>query len=96
MAVTLLFAGALLVALVGFARAAIDSARADGAADAAALAGVRGGPESARRAARANGATLVAFRWREGDAQVEVVVGEAHAVARARLVPDDRTGGAEG
>lgn len=76
---------------VGAARAGeviSDRARAQAAADAAALAGVHGGAPAAARAARANGASLSRFAIVDGDVVVSVsvsstVVGALSATARA-------------
>lgn len=73
----------VLLALVPLVRAAHDRASAQTAADAAALAGAAEGEPVARQVAASNGAALV--RWRAAGTQVwvEVVVGRAHAVAKA-------------
>lgn len=74
----------VLLALVPLARAAGERAQARTAADAAALAGVVEGEAAAREIAAANGATLV--RWHSAGVEVwvEVTVGRARAVAKAR------------
>lgn len=84
-AMALALACALLVSTVG-ARAA-DAARAQTAADAAALAGVDGGRSAARDMARDNGGHLEAFRDVGRVVEVEVTVGTATAVARAARLP---------
>ncbi|MGQ0432663.1 MAG: pilus assembly protein TadG-related protein [Microthrixaceae bacterium] len=73
----------VLLALVPLVRAAGERARAQTAADAAALAGAAEGEGAARELAASNGAELV--KWRAAGTQVwvEVVVGRAHAVAKA-------------
>lgn len=62
--------------------AAADRARAQTAADAAALGGVVDGEEAAAELARSNGATLLSF-VDDGD-EVQVLVGFHDAVATAR------------
>ena len=74
----------LLLALVPLARAVADEARARTAADAAALAGAAEGEDAAREVAEANGAELVHWRAEGADVWVEVRVGDARAVAKAR------------
>ena len=68
-------------------------ARAQTAADAAALAGVAEGELAANRLARRNGAELVAFDRFGSTVRVEVRVGparaEARAEARVRWVPQE-------
>ncbi|HUR49649.1 MAG TPA: M15 family metallopeptidase [Acidimicrobiales bacterium] len=59
-------------------------ARAQTAADAAALAGAAAGRQAADSEAAANRARLVDYREIDGDVQVRVRVGEATAQARAR------------
>jgi len=80
---------AALIALVPLARALEDRARARTAADAAALAGVSGGEDAARRLAAADGGRLVRFTP-EGAGGTEVVVvvqvGRASVTARAGIV----------
>lgn len=86
-AVVLLFAGMVLVGLAHLGHLALDAARADTAADAAALAGVVHGPGAAARLARADGAVLVAFERLDDDVTVTVRVGSATSTARAHLEP---------
>ena len=62
---------------------AADRARAQTAADAAALAGVQAGELEARAVAEANGAMLEVFSEELGFVYVEVRVGRASAAARA-------------
>ena len=76
--------GAALSALSGDL---LDASRARSAADAAALAGVEGGPAAAIDLAAANGATLVSWARVGSDVVVEVRVGDAVARARATNVP---------
>ena len=87
-------AGLLCLAVARLGGATIDKARANTAADAAALAAAgvlgRGGtPADAVRAARsiaaANGATLTRCRCAGGDATVDVRVNSARSRARARV-----------
>lgn len=72
----------LLVAHLG--HAADTRARAQAAADAAALAGAVDGEAAARAVAAANGAEVEAVGRQAGDAWVRVRVGRATAEARAR------------
>lgn len=72
----------LLIAHLG--HAADARARAQTAADAAALAGAVDGEEAARATAEANGAEVEVVRREGGDAWVRVRVGRATAEARAR------------
>ena len=72
----------LLIAHLG--RAADDRARAQAAADAAALAGAVDGEGAARSIAAANGAIVEVVRRDGDDAWVRVRVGRATAEARAR------------
>lgn len=85
-----LFAGVVVVALacavllVRLGVAADQRARAQAAADAAALAAAGHGEEAARSVAAANGAEIVELTMAGGHAVVEVRVGEARAEAAAR------------
>ena len=63
--------------------AMLDRQRAHTAADAAALAGVAGGPSAAADLARRNGAILVSFGRVGSVVTVVVAVGSARARARA-------------
>ncbi len=74
----------VLLALAPLADGAAQRARARAAADAAALAGAAEGEAAAREVASANGATLVQWRAAGTDVWVEVVLGDARAVAKAR------------
>ncbi|MCD9624440.1 pilus assembly protein TadG-related protein [Rhabdothermincola salaria] len=86
-------AGALaLVMVLGFgavrlAGVVTDRARAHSAADAAALAGAVEGRAAADRLAAANGGRVMAFESYGDEVEVTVRVGDAEAVARARLEP---------
>src|SRR6476659_4404496 len=73
----------LLPVLVGL----IDHARAQNAADAAALAGVTGGEGASSAIAAANHATLVAWSGSGYVVTVTVEVGAQHATARATNAP---------
>lgn len=74
----------VLLALVPLGRRADERARAQTAADAAALAGAAEGEEAAREMAQANGAKLLDW-WAAGtDVWVRVEVGESEALAQAR------------
>ena len=65
----------------------IDRVRAQSAADAAALASVRGGRAAAEQLAAVNGASLVSWRQIGPDVVVEVRAGAAVATARATDAP---------
>lgn len=67
----------------------VQSAHAQTAADAAALAGVTGGSGAAERVAGANGATVISWSAGEGDFTVTVRFGAAVATARASQQPND-------
>ena len=77
----------VLAALIlgAFGRATSDRARAQTAADAAALAGVVEGEAAAAELARVNGGELLRFQVDDGDTVVEVRVGRSVARARAAL-----------
>jgi hypothetical protein len=75
--------GAMVVGIGRFAVDLRDAAQARTAADAAALAGVAGGPDAAREMASANGAALVSINEDGDDVIVVVSVGRARASARA-------------
>ncbi|HET7487943.1 MAG TPA: pilus assembly protein TadG-related protein [Acidimicrobiales bacterium] len=77
-------AGVLCLAVGRLGGAAVDRARADTAADAAALAGAAGDRKDAAALAAANGGRLTSFERRGTDTRVEVAVGPAIASARAR------------
>ncbi|MEM7338121.1 MAG: pilus assembly protein TadG-related protein [Actinomycetota bacterium] len=73
----------LTLAVADLGRAAVDKARAQAAADAAALAGVVEGQEGAEALAAANGGVVVSFH-RDGSTVIVVVeVGAARARAAA-------------
>jgi uncharacterized membrane protein len=82
-AVFLVVAIALLV-VVGLGHQTDDRARAQSAADAAALAGARDGEGAARSIAAANHAGVESFAIRGGEVEVIVRVGRSTATARAR------------
>ena len=65
----------------------VARSRVRAAADAAALAGVGGGPDAAARLAQANGATLVSFRREGNDVTVVVSLAGQQAVATATDEP---------
>lgn len=76
--------GALLAIGVGRVGAVVvQRQRAQIAADAAALAGVRGGRATAAAVATANGAALQSFDVRDDEVLVTVTVGAVDASARA-------------
>ena len=78
---------AVTLALLPVLTALIDQARAENAADAAALAGVTGGETTSNAIAAANNATLVAWSRSGHDVTVTVQVGEQEASARATDEP---------
>lgn len=82
-ALLLVVAGGGALALGRLGGAAVSRARAQTAADAAALAGVLDGRDAAAALARDNGGRLVRFEARGGQAFVRVVVGPAVATAQA-------------
>ena len=73
----------LLIGLVALGNTADDRARAQTAADAAALAGAADGRDAARSAATANHAELESFSARGGEVEVVVRAGDSTATARA-------------
>jgi hypothetical protein len=84
--VAVLVAAVAALALGRLGTRAIGSARAQTAADAAALAGVRGGYPAASRLAEANGARLVWFTLNGREVRVRVEADDAVAEAHAVLV----------
>ena len=80
----LVLAVAVLLALVPLARGAAQRAQARTAADAAALAGAAEGEDAAREVAEANGGSLEEWHASGHEVWVEVTVGDARAVAKAR------------
>jgi hypothetical protein len=78
---------AVTLGLVPLLGALIDRQRAVAAADAAALAGVRGGRAASSMIADANGATVVAWSQAGAEVTVSVQVGEQRATARATDAP---------
>ena len=74
---------AVLVGLGGLGRDLVDRARAQTAADAAALASLEGGRAAATRLAAAHGAVIVAWSGGEDEVTVTVRRGRARATARA-------------
>jgi len=96
MAAAIVVAGILAIAVGDLGGAAVRKARADTAADAAALAAADalalGRPPgqalaAARAAAADNGATVTVCKCAGESAEVTVVLGDAHAVARAEVRP---------
>jgi uncharacterized membrane protein len=91
-AVTFLIVLVLLIVVVGVGvvttttRVVLDRARAQGAADAAALAGAVADDATARDLAQRDGAVLRSIRHDGADVVVEVRLGSASARARAREV----------
>jgi hypothetical protein len=87
-----LLAVGLVTAIVSLtAQAAVGAARAQAAADAAALGAVVAGEDEAIALARVNGARLVGYETRGSCVEVRVVMGRSEARARAAVV--DATGG---
>lgn len=83
-ALLVVLAGVLSLALGRMGGQAVDRARAQTAADAAALGGVVAGQPAARHLAEANGAELVRFERLGADVRVVVRVRSMEARARAR------------
>lgn len=81
--VALVLAALVAVGAARLGAAVIAEHRAQVAADAAALAGVRGGQVAAAELAIANGARLLSFARVGADVVVVVARGEASATARA-------------
>lgn len=75
----------LLIGLGRLGERVVDDARAQTAADAAALSGAAATDQAARDTADRNGAELLSIQREGADVQVVVEVGSATAVARARL-----------
>jgi uncharacterized membrane protein len=82
-AIVLVLAALLLVPMGLVARAVIERAEAQSAADAAALAGALEGEDEARTVARMNGARVERYRVVGDTVEVVVVVGGRRATARA-------------
>lgn len=80
---------ALLMALLDFGGVTQDRARAQTAADAAALASLEGGSAAATEFARLHGGAIVSWIAGPGEHEVtvEVRVGDAVAIARASNAP---------
>jgi hypothetical protein len=87
--------GLVVVALmmVGLSQRVVALARAQSAADAAALAGVVDGEDGARRLAHRNGAELVSFDDRGSEVVVRVIFQEVSAVATADRRLESRVSG---
>lgn len=83
-AIALVIAAAALVVLGHVGRTATVRARAQTAADAAALAGATDGRSGAEDLAEANGAELVSFEADGAEVQVVVERDDVRATARAR------------
>lgn len=82
-AALVVMAGVLVLGLGALAGDVVDAARARSAADAAALAGIRGGRPAADALAGRNGAALTSWQQVGDDVVVTVRVGGATATARA-------------
>jgi hypothetical protein len=93
MVVAVLLVGGIVVLIGRLGAAATDRARARAAADAAALAGAADGEGSARELAAANGAVVTRYEVKGSDALVEVRLGGARAVGRARRSAGELGGG---
>jgi len=95
-AVAVVLMGAIVVLVGRLGTAATDRAAARAAADAAALAGAADGEGAARDLAAANGAEVTRFEATATDAVVEVKLGTARAVGRARRSQGELGGRGEG
>ena len=84
LAFVMLVGGGLALVISQLGAAAVFEARAQTAADAAALAAVAAGPAAAHQAAVANGARIIASSEDGSEVEVTTSVGRAAAVARAR------------
>lgn len=82
-AIVLVLAAMLLVPMGLVAKATVERAEAQSAADAAALAGAADGEEEARTIASLNGARVERYRELGPVVEVVVVVGDRRATARA-------------
>ena len=80
----LALAAVILVGLIALGNLVGDRTRAQTAADAAALAGARGGRSAASSVTTENRGTLESFHVEGTEVEVTVRVGEARATARAR------------
>ena len=87
MLVGLALTAAVTLALTPLLVGLIAHAKAQNAADAAALAGVNGGEAASSAVASANDATLVAWSRSGYEVSVTVQVGDQHASARATNAP---------
>ena len=85
-AAAILFASLLVLRVAAIGSAAAGRARAQTAADAAALAGVVGGRDDAETLANENGGVLTSWTDDGDEVQVSVRVDDAVAVARAERV----------
>jgi Flp pilus assembly protein TadG len=83
-ALVMVIIGVVVFGLATLGRSAVDRARAQTAADAAALAGAAADEGAARQLANANAGTLVTFERLGPDVRVVVTVGGIRAHARAR------------
>ena len=84
MAGVLALVAVILVSLIALGNLVGDRARAQTAADAAALAGASGGRSSASSVSAENSGTLESFHAEGTEVEVTVRVGDARATARAR------------
>jgi len=88
-AAIIVVAAVLTIAFGSMAGDVLDAARAQTAADAAALASIEGGRAAAGDLAARHGATVVSWSRRGAVVEVAVQVGEAVAVARATGGPSE-------
>lgn len=82
--VSLAVASVLLLTLSSFSQRLINNSRVQDIADAAALAGVVGGEQSARQVAAANGATLCGFKQTSTNVAARACLGLGAAWSYAR------------
>lgn len=92
-AVVVLIAGLMALGLGRVGQAAVSRARAQTAADAAALGGAADGRSAADALATANGAHLDQYEELGSSVRVHVSIGDAHAVARAERLGTTAGGG---
>lgn len=85
--VSVAIVAAVAMAVIPFTVALVDRQRAQTAADAAALAGVRGGQSASSELAAVNGGVLVSWSRSGRSVTVTVVRGDTVATARATDEP---------
>jgi hypothetical protein len=96
MVVAVALAGVLALQVGRMGGTASARARAQTAADAAALAGAADGEGAARNLAELNGARVVSFQRQGADTRVVVELGPAQAVGKARREANRRVGSPSG